>query len=169
MPRGGITRPYPKSPEGKAHKRWEIANRRRAVALLLDTGCTQAGIAEALGVSEGTVSEDKQAIEEGLQEAAEKSLVEKVAREEAALDGDEVALRAELVEAESGAVRLEIYQTILALMRRRSDLVGLSAAERRRLEARDAGALDALLRMALEAPAEQGPVDRGGEALEVKT
>jgi transposase-like protein len=147
MPGGGNTKGYSKSSGGKAAKRWDIANRRRMVALLLNSGLNQAQVAEALGVSAGTVSEDGAAIEEGLRQSARLSLAEKMAREEQALVEDEVAVRLEMAEARTTSARLRIHDHVLAIMRRRSELLGLDAQERRKQKEMEAGqeGLDELL------------------------
>jgi hypothetical protein len=55
---------YSKSAAGKARKQWEIVQRRRAVALLLDQGIEQKEISRQLGVSAATVSGDVAALRE---------------------------------------------------------------------------------------------------------
>jgi transposase-like protein len=164
MPRGGNTSGYSKSSAGKAAKRWGIANRRRMVALLLNSGLNQAQVAEVLGVSAGTVSEDVAAIEEGLRVSAQTSLAEKMAREEQALVEDEVAVRSEMGEARTTSARLRIHDHVLAIMRRRSELLGLDAQERRKQRELEAGqeGLDELLARVLAEETEQEsgePVD----------
>jgi hypothetical protein len=121
------------------------------VALLLNAGCTQAQVADALGVAASTVSEDVAAIEEAMRRSAETGLADKMAREEGALLEDELAVRLELAEADSTSARLRIYDTVLAIMRRRADLLGLDAQQRRKVAEMEAGqqSLDELLLRAL--------------------
>jgi DNA-binding CsgD family transcriptional regulator len=143
---------YSKSSAGKAQKAYRIAMRRRAVSLLMDQGLEQKEIAQRLGVSEGTVSGDVAAIKvEAIREAVA-GVERMVAREALALDEDEEALRTMLGEAETAAGVMKGYETVLMIMRRRAELLGLDAQQRRKQKELDGAAddLDALLERVMD-------------------
>ena len=126
--------------------------RRRQVALYVRQGLQQQEIAELLGVSDGTVSSDVDALKAMYVSTATQEIAEYVAQERVALDGDEASLRAELVEATSLSARLYIYDRLLAIQRRRSELMGLDSVLRRKNEELRASTneLDDLLRRAVD-------------------
>jgi predicted transcriptional regulator len=136
----------------KARRRYNIVERRRQVALYLRQGLQQQEIADLLGVSDATVSSDVDALKAMYVSTATQEVAEYVAQERVALDGDEASLRAELVEATSLSARLAIYDRIIVLMRRRSDLLGLDSVLRRKNEEMRASTneLDDLLRRAVD-------------------
>ncbi len=115
-------------------------------------GLQQQEIAQLLDVSDATVSSDVDALKAMYVSTANAEVTEYVAQERVALDGDEALLRAELVEATSLSARLAIYDRLLALMRRRSDLLGLDSVLRRKNEEMRASTneLDDLLRRAVD-------------------
>jgi DNA-binding CsgD family transcriptional regulator len=136
-----------KSNAAKARRRVLVAERRRQVALLLGTGMSQQEIAEELDVSEATVSNDVKLLKEQYARDANADIEEMVNREAAALDSDEMELRIMLAEAKTFSARLRVYDSILQLMRRRSDLKGLDSVLRRKYGQAQGGAsaIEALL------------------------
>jgi hypothetical protein len=149
-------RSLPKTSAGKAAKSLEIADRRRRVALMRRLGMEQKAVAEALGVSEATISGDVAAMKEAWAKSAVEDIGEMVAQEQAALDGDEVEFRRLLEGAETAGQKVKVYDTVLSIMRRRAELVGLDSVLRRKQAEMEAGSrgLDALLEevMREEAP-----------------
>lgn len=113
------------------------------MSLLLDQGLEQKEIALRLGVSAGTVSGDVAAIKVEAIRAAVANVERMVAREALALDEDEVTLRTMLGEAETVSGTLKGYETVLMIMRRRAELLGLDAQQRRKQQEVD-GATDDL-------------------------
>ena len=152
---------YGKSAAGKARKAYQVAMRRRAVSLLMDQGLEQQEIAKRLGVSEGTVSGDVTAIKRAAVAEAVANVTQMVAREALALDEDEAALRGILGEAETVTGVMKGYETVLMIMRRRAELLGLDAQQRRKQQELDGGAdeLDELLRRVLGEERDDGNGD----------
>lgn len=148
-----------KTSAAKASKRFEIAERRRQVALMLRAGWQQKDIAEALGVSEGTVSADKSALEGALRAESGEAIATMVAEESAALDADEATFRELLAAAKTPYQALQLHGQILAIMQWRSQLLGLDSKARERLSRQtDAGEHSPLGKLiaALEADGEGG-------------
>jgi hypothetical protein len=143
----GTRRKQSKTSAGKAAKSLEIADRRRRVALMLRLGMEQRQVAEGLEVSEATISGDVAAMKEAWARSAEEDICEMVAQERAALDGDEVEFRRLLGEAETTGQKVKVYDTVLSIMRRRAELVGLDSVLRRKQAEMETGSrgLDALL------------------------
>jgi transcriptional regulator with XRE-family HTH domain len=130
----------------KAAKQFEIAERRRMVALLVRAGVTQQEVAARLGMSEGTVSGDVAALKEAWARAAQEDVAQMVVEERAALDADEVKWRELMGQAETPTSKARCYDTVLAIMHRRAQLVGLDSVLKRKQAELEAGSrgLDAL-------------------------
>jgi DNA-binding CsgD family transcriptional regulator len=122
----------PRTSAGKSQARWRIANRRRAVALMLDQGREQKEIAEELGVSEATVSGDVAYLLRSVDALSRASVLDKLRRDEAALLDDELQFRLDLGEAATQSGRIHVSAHILSIMRRRAELLGFDARERRK-------------------------------------
>lgn len=145
--------PTRKTSAAKAAKSFEIADRRRRVALLMRSGWQQQEIAEVLKVSEATVSADVAAVKSLLRVESQEAMADLVAQELAALDGDEAVLRELMGLAKTESSVLRIHEAILKVQQRRAQLAGLDEASRRKQGESGAATLDALLREVLR---EQG-------------
>ena len=120
------------------------------LSLLLEAGYTQQQAAVELSVSEATISSDVNAIIQSLRADTRLTLQQKVERDEQALLIDEALFRSLLSTASTQTAQQRAYETVLSIMRRRSELLGLDATERRKLQEAegDSEDLDALLRRA---------------------
>jgi hypothetical protein len=152
MARDRKTGTYSKSSAGKAAKAYQVAMRRRAMSLLMEQGLEQKEVARRLGVSEGTVSGDVAAIKQVVLAEAVVNIERLLAREALALDDDEAALRMVLGEVETVGGVVKGYETLLMIMRRRAELLGLDAQERRKQRELDGNSegLDELLARLLD-------------------
>lgn len=103
----------------------EIAARRQQVALLRMTHMTQEQIANRLGVSIGTVNNDLQAIRAEWSERRTQGYDSWVSEEVAKLDSIEQAWLPKALKGDDKAV-----SRVLAIMDRRSKLLGLDQPER---------------------------------------
>ena len=124
------------SKNGRAASRFRIADRRRQVAALVLARVQEAEIAKHLRVSRGTVKKDKTVILDRWREAAQRDILEARGHAAAALDADEVRLRAlydRLEQRGEDEAAIEVYDRILKIQERRSKLLGLDAPEQKEI------------------------------------
>ena len=112
----------------------ETASRRRKVAALMLQKRPAYEIAKRLNVNENTVYKDGQAIREAWKREMLGAHDDLLAKELAALDDDEKALRDLLKGEPNTRLWLNIYDRVLRVCERRAKLLGLDAPEEIRLD-----------------------------------